>query len=324
MFARRACDTRVAKGGAVAAGWRWAQGMLLCVAHYSVEKLVLFVRTTNLTNQPCSKDDEGLLADPPGEKARSLQALEAIEACIERDAMSMMTHQQASRLVQRALGPCDVTSSPHVDNLVKVSREPKFWHWLADQYLLCAAQKNSGRLTIIFVQEVFRNMDTLAVHQNGNFVLQHILEFGSVQQRASIQSYACVNAVRLAMHKFGSHLVEKCLACATGQQVAAIVDRFLMPPPPDMVVEFRLDEADAAMALPLLMSDAYANFVVQKAYDVSKAETKLKLSREIKSRTVTLSKFSVSCPPLLCSCVAFVLPVTRTRTDARAPLTNQI
>ena len=111
MFARRACDTRVAKGGAVAAGWRWAQGMLLCVAHYSVEKLVLFVRTTNLTNQPCSKDDEGLLADPPGEKARSLQALEAIEACIERDAMSMMTHQQASRLVQRALGPCDVIGS---------------------------------------------------------------------------------------------------------------------------------------------------------------------------------------------------------------------
>jgi len=210
-------------------------------------------------HKPTSKEDEGLLSDPPNEMQRSARALEVIETCIEKDAMSMMTHQQASRLVQRALGPCDVTSSPRVERMVR---------------------------------EVFKNMDALAIHQNGNFVLQHILEFGDATQRATIQAYACLNAVRLAMHKFGSHLVEKCLACATPLQVAAIVDRFLLPPPPDMILEFRMDEADAAMALPLLMSDAYANFVVQKAFDVSRGETRLKLSKEIRLRTVTLSKFS--------------------------------
>jgi pumilio RNA-binding family len=132
----------------------------------------------------------------------------------------------------------------------------------------------------------------LAVHQNGNFVLQHILEFGNPAQRSKIQNFACEFAVKLAMHKFGSHLVEKCLACATPAQVAAMIDRFMQPVPADIMAEFKFEDQDVSMALPLLMSDAYANFVVQKAYDMSRGETRLKLSREIRSRTVALSKFN--------------------------------
>ena len=215
---------------------------------------------------PISEDAE----DPPVERARAANALEKIESFVLQDCLAMCTHQQACRLVQRILGACE----PH--NI-------------------------SPRVSQVLT-EVFRNIDALAIHQNGNFVLQHILEATDPSLASRVQNYVCTNAVRLARHKFGSHLVEKCLACATPSQVNAIIEKFLSPLTPDMIEEFKDDFESSAnddlasglvpSTLPVLMKDPYANFVVQKAFDVARGELRAKLSHEIRSRTTSLSKFS--------------------------------
>jgi len=208
--------------------------------------------------------------DPPNERIRAARALERIETIVLADCIPMCTHQQACRLVQRILGACELAKiSPRVNQVVS---------------------------------EVFRNIDALAIHQNGNFVLQHILEATEPSLASRVQLYVCTNAVRLARHKFGSHLVEKCLACATPAQVNAIIERFLSPLTQDMLDEFKDDFESSASddiacglvpsTLPVLMKDPYANFVVQKAFDVARGELRLKLSQEIRARTTSLSKFS--------------------------------
>jgi len=208
--------------------------------------------------------------DPPKERARAQRTLDKIESFVLADCIPMSTHQQACRVVQRVLGACEPgKTSPRVDQIL---------------------------------QEVFRNIDALAIHQNGNFVLQHLLEAGEPGLAAKVQAYVCTHAVRLARHKFGSHLVEKSLSCATPSQVNAIVDRILSPLTREMLDDVK-DDFETSYAedvasgltpspLPILMKDPYANFVVQKAFDVSRGEVRARLSQAIRARTATLSKFS--------------------------------
>jgi hypothetical protein len=208
--------------------------------------------------------------DPMPERTRAARALERIEAIVLQDCISMCTHQQACRLVQRVLGACEPGKlSPRV---------------------------------IALLSEVFKNIDALSIHQNGNFVLQHILESTEPGLASKVQAFVCANAVKLARHKFGSHLVEKSLQCATQAQVNAIIEKFLAPLTPEMRDDFKEDFESSAnddvasglipSTLPVLMKDPYANFVVQKAFDVARGELRAKLSSEIRARTASLSKFS--------------------------------
>lgn len=212
---------------------------------------------------------EGVDLDPH-EQQRSWAFLEIIEACVVRDVLGMGTHQQACRLVQKVLASCE---------------------------------QPSKRVQTI-LHQVFQNIDMLAIHQNGNFVLQHLLECTEPALAGRVQQFVCINGVRLARHKFGSHLVEKALSCATQVQVNCIIDRFLAPLSPgedgsgggggvvaaDVQEDLQLGLVPSA--LPGLMKDPYANFVVQKAFDVSRGDTRQRLQQEIRARTASLSKFS--------------------------------
>ncbi|KAH9258202.1 hypothetical protein BASA81_003786 [Batrachochytrium salamandrivorans] len=202
------------------------------------------------------------------EQQRSWAFLEIIEACVVRDVLGMSTHQQACRLVQKVLASCE---------------------------------QPSKRVQTI-LHQVFQNIDMLAIHQNGNFVLQHLLECTEPTLASRVQQFVCTNGVRLARHKFGSHLVEKALSCATQTQVNCIIERFLAPLLPgedgngggmataDVQEDLQLGLIPSA--LPGLMKDPYANFVVQKAFDVSRGDTRHRLQQEIRARTASLSKFS--------------------------------
>mmetsp|Transcript_1714 Transcript_1714/g.4028 ORF Transcript_1714/g.4028 Transcript_1714/m.4028 type:complete len:1058 (+) Transcript_1714:562-3735(+) len=170
--------------------------------------------------------------------------IETVEQLVSSEVMTMAINPNACRLVQRVLADCDRTRSDHVRIVMDV---------------------------------VESDYSRLALDQHGNFILQHILQFGQQDQANRIQEFVSSRCVDLAQHKFGSHLVEQCLVTGTLDQANFIVDQILDAP---------------AWLLLNLMKDPYANFVLQRAYEISDEQRQSRIASEVESRHEILMQFT--------------------------------
>jgi len=207
------------------------------------------------------------------------ELLRAVENAVEIDFVSLSVHPHAYRLVLTVLDDCNPLRSQAMGTVL-------------------------GDL-------LPRNMGRLAKDQHGNFILQHVLNRGNVNQKEMVQKFVAEHVVELSQHKFGSHLVEKCLASATPAQVDALVQQLFEPTgqnaeqskllAKNAAASSKTDRGKSGQKRPvecsedtllLLMSDPYANFVVQRAFDASSGALRTRLVEEIKSRSDLLNKFT--------------------------------
>merc|ERR1719335_488408 len=142
----------------------------------------------------------------------------------------------------------------------------------------------SRPLVAAMMETITSNFELLSLDQHGNFILQHILDHGSPAQSAAVQSFVCDNVASFSTHKFASHLVEKCLMSATSTQRHALISAMLGS----------LQERDGELeeTVLALMKDPYANFVVQKAYDVAEGRQRAAFSRGVLRHADKLNRFT--------------------------------
>lgn len=183
----------------------------------------------------------------------SREILERVEESLASEVLQLAVHPHACRLVQRTMGDCDVERSKHVKVMVNA-------------------------IKIVFPM--------LSVDQHGNFILQHFLDRGSEEQKQLVQTYVAGRFLELAQHKFGSHLVEKCLNVANKSQADVLVKELLKP-----ALKFRETKVGEDVLL-TLMKDPYANFVVQRAFDASSGHLRKLIVREVLERSEELSRFT--------------------------------
>lgn len=69
----------------------------------------------------------------------------------------------------------------------------------------------------------------LMFHQYGNYVAQHVLQFGSPEAASLVCGCALSHLPKASRHKFASNVVEKALVVATAEQVEAAVQLLLAP-----------------------------------------------------------------------------------------------
>jgi len=99
--------------------------------------------------------------------------------------------------------------------------------------------------------------------QYGNYVIQHVLQFGRNSDRDSILGIVVENGLlTMSRQKFASNVVEKLLKYGSASQRNAIVREMLKPPQ-----ENDSENGNSSVVL-LMVRDAYANYVVQTTLDV--------------------------------------------------------
>jgi ABC-type uncharacterized transport system YnjBCD ATPase subunit len=95
-------------------------------------------------------------------------------------------------------------------------------------------------------------LDQLVQDQYGNYVVQHVIQFGRPADRRKVLCRVQQDLFGFAQHKFASNVVEKCLQFGGAPNRVAMVDELLA------------GEAGPQSQLMVLIRDQYANYVVQK------------------------------------------------------------
>ena len=115
------------------------------------------------------------------------------------------------------------------------------------------------------LEEVLNVVPTLVMDQYGNYVAQHILQYGRMghytTQRRRLVEAVLENLVQFSTHKFASNVVEKCLQFGNAHERRELINRMLS-----------LDADHGAPPLQLMTKDPYANYVVQKVIDIAEPD----------------------------------------------------
>ncbi|KAI0399236.1 ARM repeat-containing protein [Xylaria palmicola] len=122
----------------------------------------------------------------------------------------------------------------------------------------------------------------LMMDQFGNYVIQHILEFGEWEDRCILIRQVTDRALALSRHKYASNVVEKCIKIGTVAERRAILSRL------------RTQSSDGTNVLQIMMKDQYANYVVQKLLEFLEGGEKTELALELRNYVPHLKKHSTS------------------------------
>eukprot|EP00977_Amphora_coffeiformis_P001406 scaffold287_cov173-Amphora_coffeaeformis.AAC.20 len=173
------------------------------------------------------------------------------------NAASLSCHPYGCRVLQRILEHCDDETKHKILDEVKASHK----RLLDDQY--------------------------------GNYVIQHVLQFGRTSDRDSIlQIVVNTGLLGLSRQKFASNVVEKLLKYGNATHRRGIAAEMLKKSI-DMSIANQSSEGTSVVLL--MVRDAYANYVVQTTLDVvPESEEKRLLVRELKAHSDELVRAMVS------------------------------
>jgi pumilio RNA-binding family len=148
-----------------------------------------------------------------------------------------------------------------------------------------------------------RVLDTIAAchtqlldDQYGNYVIQHLLQYGRVVDKETIMHTVLDSGlVKLSRQKYASNVIEKLLKYGTPTIRGMIIK--------DMLKEGGAEDGTAAVLL--MVRDAYANYVVQTALDVApEGNIKRHFVQELSKHSAQL--VSISCLPFLLTSISIV------------------
>lgn len=188
-----------------------------------------------------------------GEKALQCSSqLNFVLDCVMKNTVSLSCHPYGCRVLQRILEHCvESQKSAALDSIQ-----------------LC--------------------LRTLLDDQYGNYVIQHVLQYGRKSDRDIILEMILENdLLALSRQKFASNVIEKLLKYGSSEHRNAIVREMLQS------VEDKTVENGRCSVVLLMVRDAYANYVVQTTLDVApEGEQKRLLFQELRNHSVQLRNYT--------------------------------
>lgn len=117
--------------------------------------------------------------------------------------------------------------------------------------------------------------------QYGNYVIQHVVEHGSEEERKIIIGIARKDIFALSQHKFASNVVERCLQHGSPDQRRELIEMFIVgdgPPNPS--------------PLSSLVRDQFGNYVVQRILDIAERSQRERVVEILREQVSAIKKYS--------------------------------
>eukprot|EP00250_Pteridium_aquilinum_P006658 c16529_g1_i1 orf=341-2908(-) len=186
-------------------------------------------------------------------------------SCLKRGVVTLIKDLNGNHVVQRCL-----QRLKNEDNQFIFDAAASYCVEIAShRHGCCVLQRcvdfASGVQQRQLVAEIATNALALSQDQYGNYVVQYILELGLPWASAEVISRLEGSFPHLAMQKFSSNVVEKCLKVASEENKAIIVKELV-----------------SSSVLGQLLQDPYANYVIQSALQVTKGHLHMNVVDAIK------------------------------------------
>jgi hypothetical protein len=209
-----------------------------------------------------------------------------MQKCIEVMSLKAKAAEEAND-VQRAIffsEQIDFIIDDVLHNIASLACHPYGCRVLQRMLEYCQEPRKGRTL-----DEISRVHRRLLDDQYGNYVIQHVLQFGRVQDRDIILDMVAENGLlKLSRQKFASNVVEKLLKYGNGEQRRAVV-REMLRLVDENTSEFVNDGCPGTSVVLLMVRDAYANYVVQTTLDViPESDEKAMLLKELNAHVAEL------------------------------------
>lgn len=129
------------------------------------------------------------------------------------------------------------------------------------------------------VDEILESVYTLAQDQYGNYVTQHVLKRGSLEERSQIVRKLADHVVQLSQHKFASNVIEKCLEYGD-------------PMAKGILIEEIVGLGENSDNLLAMVKDQFANYVIQKVLQTCTSDQRELLLGRIRIHLNSLKKYT--------------------------------
>jgi len=143
------------------------------------------------------------------------------------------------------------------------------------------------------LERIMVDIDPLIKHRYGNYVVQHILEKGRVQDQERIFIVVLGNLVEFSIGKCSINVVEKCLKIAYGEKPGDRPNSKMQHLGAELVHRLIVgNQGDPCAVSPIhrMMDDRYGNYIVQRLIDWSRDADKEALFSILERETGRLSK----------------------------------
>lgn len=175
-----------------------------------------------------------------------------------------------------------------LDNLATLACHPYGCRVLQRILEYCVESQKS-----VALENISGCLRTLFDDQYGNYVIQHVLQFGRVKDRDMVLEMVVNNGLlTLSRQKFASNVVEKLLKYGNAEQRKSVVREMLkvVDEKTDAIVR---DSKEGTSVVLLMVRDPYANYVVQTTLDVvPESEEKIGLLKELNAHSLELKNYT--------------------------------
>lgn len=108
----------------------------------------------------------------------------------------------------------------------------------------------------MIMRELYDPMPGLVGDQYGNYVVQHVMQYGERHDRARVMEIVLPELEQFSMQKCASNVVEKCLTHGTNEWRRAVLESLM------------LGKRNGESMLSILIRDQYGNYVIRKSYSL--------------------------------------------------------
>lgn len=155
--------------------------------------------------------------------------------------------------------------------------------------------------------EIMANVEVLIQDSFGNYVTQHIIQHGSPngqdgclsRHRAELIEIVKLNLLRFSQHKFSSNVVERCLESGNKAERRNLIAKMLEVDRSGSNAKSTRSGAGTAAGgsqsktlLEVMMTDQFANYVIQKALEVAEPDQREQIVTIIQRNAGTLKRLT--------------------------------
>lgn len=140
------------------------------------------------------------------------------------------------------------------------------------------------------LEELHQSSERLMADQYGNYVIQWILQRGMPQDKMKVIEAVVGKVLALSRHKFASNVVEQVVRAADKSQLRRLASEILEPVGPSPYPYEDESMASANRAANIMMTDQYANYVLQRFIELCEPDQKMKLVSILQPSLIALRR----------------------------------